>query len=77
MSDQEMTSGPMRVAFLATAIGGGGGMERFARELLRALGRRTDVELVAVVSEDAVRDLGLTPGSAAVLAFKASAVRVF
>jgi len=35
------------------------------------------VELVAAVSEDAVRDLGLTPRTAAVFAFKASAVRVF
>jgi len=44
-----------------------------------AVGLTADVgvELVAVVSEDAVRDLGLTPGSAAVFAFKASAVRVF
>jgi tungstate transport system ATP-binding protein len=35
------------------------------------------VELVAVVTEDAVRDLGLTPGSPVVYSFKASAVRVF
>jgi molybdopterin-binding protein len=35
------------------------------------------VELVAVVSEEAVRDLGLAPGSPVVFSFKASAVRVF
>ena len=35
------------------------------------------VELVAVVTEDAARDLGLTPGSPIACAFKASAVRVF
>ena len=35
------------------------------------------VELVAAISDEAVRDLGLTPGSPAVFAFKASAVRVF
>jgi len=35
------------------------------------------VELVAVVTEEAVRDLGLVPGSPVTLAFKASAVRVF
>ena len=35
------------------------------------------VELVAVVTEAAVRDLGLTPGGPVVFSFKASAVRVF
>jgi tungstate transport system ATP-binding protein len=35
------------------------------------------VELVAVVTEPAVHDLGLTPGGAVVFSFKASAVRVF
>ena len=35
------------------------------------------VELVAVVTEEAARDLQLTPGSSVVFAFKASAVRVF
>jgi len=35
------------------------------------------VELIAVVTEEAVRDLGLAPGSAVVFSFKASAVRVF
>ncbi len=35
------------------------------------------VELVAVVTEAAVRDLGLVPGGPVVFSFKASAVRVF
>ena len=35
------------------------------------------VELVAMVTADAVRELGLTPGAPVVFAFKASAVRVF
>jgi tungstate transport system ATP-binding protein len=35
------------------------------------------VELVAIVSEDAVRELGVVPGNDVVLAFKATAVRVF
>jgi len=35
------------------------------------------VELVAVVTEEAARDLQLAPGSPVVFAFKASAVRVF
>ena len=35
------------------------------------------VELVAVVTEEAVRDLALAPGSPVVFSFKASAVRVF
>lgn len=35
------------------------------------------VELVAVVTEAAVRELGLSPGQSVVFAFKASAVRVF
>src|SRR5947199_9136249 len=35
------------------------------------------VELVAVVTEEASRDLGLTPGGPVVFSFKASAVRVF
>ncbi len=35
------------------------------------------VELVAVVTDEAARDLGLTLGSPVVFAFKASAVRVF
>src|SRR5437762_4823316 len=34
------------------------------------------VELVAVVTEEAARDLGLTPGGPVVVAFKASGVRV-
>jgi tungstate transport system ATP-binding protein len=35
------------------------------------------VELVAVVTEEAIRELGLVPGSPVTFAFKASAVRVF
>jgi len=35
------------------------------------------VELVAVITEEAVRDLALAPGSPVVFSFKASAVRVF
>ena len=35
------------------------------------------VELVAVVTDEAARDLGLTLGSPVVFAFKASAVKVF
>src|SRR2546425_260132 len=35
------------------------------------------VELVAVVTEEAARDLGLTPGGPVVFSFKATAVRVF
>jgi molybdate transport system ATP-binding protein/molybdate/tungstate transport system ATP-binding protein len=35
------------------------------------------VELVAVITEEAVRDLGLAPGGPVVFSFKASAVRVF
>ena len=35
------------------------------------------VELVALVSEEAARDLALGPGSHVVFAFKATAVRVF
>ena len=35
------------------------------------------VELVAVITEDAVRDLRLAPGGPVVFSFKASAVRVF
>ena len=35
------------------------------------------VELVAVITEEAVRDLGLVPGGPVVFSFKASAVRLF
>jgi molybdate transport system ATP-binding protein/molybdate/tungstate transport system ATP-binding protein len=35
------------------------------------------VELVAAVTEEAVRELGLLPGAPVTCAFKASAVRVF
>lgn len=43
--------GRLRVGLYATALGTGGGMERYARELLRALGRRDDIELVVAVSD--------------------------
>lgn len=48
---------PVRVGLLATALHGGGGMARYERELLAALGDRDDVEVVVVVppgEEDAV-----------------------
>ena len=45
-----MATERIRVAFYATALGGGGGMERYARELLRALGERSDLDLVVIVS---------------------------
>ena len=35
------------------------------------------VELIAVITEEAARDLALAPGSPVTFAFKASAVRVF
>ncbi len=56
-----------------------GRITRLARQRDGAVQVTADVgvDLVAVVSEDAVRELGLTPGSPAVFAFKASAVRVF
>ena len=56
-----------------------GRVTRLARQRPGTLQVTVDVgiELVAVVTEDGARDLGLTPGSPVVLAFKASAVRVF
>src|SRR5256886_9186199 len=48
--------------------GGGGGVHVTAD---------VGVELIAVVTEEAVRDLALAPGSPVVFSFKASAVRVF
>jgi glycosyltransferase involved in cell wall biosynthesis len=36
---------PLRVAFLADCVAGGGGMGRYTREVLRALARREDIEL--------------------------------
>jgi molybdopterin-binding protein len=35
------------------------------------------IELIAAVTEESVRELGLTPGAHVTYAFKASAVRVF
>jgi glycosyltransferase involved in cell wall biosynthesis len=51
----------LRVGVLASAIGGDGGIARFTRELLRELGRRSDLELVIMVpadQRDAVGALG-------------------
>src|SRR6059058_4592886 len=48
--------------------GGGGGVHVTAD---------VGVELIALVTEEAVRDLALAPGSPVVFSFKASAVRVF
>ena len=39
----------VRVGYYATALGSGGGMERYTSEMLQALGRRDDVELVVAV----------------------------
>jgi glycosyltransferase involved in cell wall biosynthesis len=45
-----MSESPMlRVGLLADTVTGGGGMGRYAREVLRALARRSDVQLVVVV----------------------------
>ena len=56
-----------------------GHVTRLARQRTGAVHVTADVgvELVAVVTEEAVRDLALAPGSAVTFAFKASAVRVF
>jgi tungstate transport system ATP-binding protein len=57
----------------------GGHVTRLARQRPGAVRVTADVgvELVAVVTEAAARDLHLTPGSPVVFTFKASAVRVF
>ena len=56
-----------------------GRVTRLAHQRLGAVHVTADVgvELVAVVTEEAARDLGLTPGGPVVFSFKASAVRVF
>src|SRR6266540_1377727 len=56
-----------------------GRVTRLARQRPGAVHITADVgvELVAVVTEEAARDLQLAPGSPVVFAFKASAVRVF
>src|SRR2546426_3537489 len=56
-----------------------GHVTRLARQRTGAVHVTADVgvELVAVVTEEAVRDLALAPGSAVTFAFKASAVRGF
>jgi glycosyltransferase involved in cell wall biosynthesis len=51
----------IRVAYLADTLLGGGGMGRYAREVLAALARRDDVDLVPFVPRDAMtlaRELG-------------------
>jgi len=47
-----MTDERIRVGYLADAIGGGGGIGRYTRELLVLLGHRADVELVVVAPHD-------------------------
>jgi glycosyltransferase involved in cell wall biosynthesis len=47
----------VRVAYVAGALGDGGGMARYARELLRALDRRDDVEVVVVIPSAAASSL--------------------
>ena len=56
-----------------------GRVTRLVRQRAGAVHVTADVgvELVAVVTEEAARDLELTPGSPVVLSFKANAVRVF
>jgi tungstate transport system ATP-binding protein len=56
-----------------------GTVTRLARQRPGTLHVTADmgVELVALVSEEAARDLALAPGSSVVFAFKATAVRVF
>ena len=49
---------PVRVAVLGDALAGGGGMGRYAREVLRELGRRDDVEVVVVAPGEALAVLG-------------------
>lgn len=58
-----------------------GRVTRLARQRAGSIHVAADVggsvELMAVITEEAARDLGLAPGSPVVFAFKASAVRVF
>jgi glycosyltransferase involved in cell wall biosynthesis len=54
------------VAFLAETLLGPGGMGRYAREVLAALGRRDDLELLPIVPADA-RDLAGRLGGARVV----------
>ena len=56
-----------------------GNVTRLARQRPGTVHVTADVgvELVALVSEEAARDLALAPGSSVVFAFKATAVRVF
>jgi glycosyltransferase involved in cell wall biosynthesis len=48
----------MNVAYLASALGGPGGIPRFTRELMVALAARDDVVLTPIVPEDALDVLG-------------------
>jgi glycosyltransferase involved in cell wall biosynthesis len=53
----------LRVAVLATGLRAGGGIARYTAELLAALGRRVDVEVLAVVSRAGIPRLdALGPG---------------
>ena len=53
-----MSPTPIRVAYLASALGGPGGIPRFTRELMVALDARDDVVLVPIVPEHALDLLG-------------------
>jgi len=44
---------PLRVAVVASGLGGGGGIARYTAELLRHLGRRDDLEVLPVVPDEA------------------------
>ena len=56
----------LRIGFVAGALADGGGMARYARELMRALARRDDIELV-IVAPEAAKDqwADLPPGALA------------
>lgn len=59
MGDQRV-----RVGYVAGALADGGGMARYARELLRALAERDDVELVVVAPEAARGTYDALPSAA-------------
>ena len=54
----DVSAGRLRVGLLAGALGNVGGMGRFTRELLRELGKRTDIELVIAAPPDTHDVLG-------------------
>jgi glycosyltransferase involved in cell wall biosynthesis len=60
----------VRVGLLATALHGRGGLARFERELLRALGDRSDVEVVLVVPPGEEDAADLAPNVRAVLTLR-------